>query len=170
MTSLRYLKYHHPFVDTGESIVLLVEDESDHVLMIRQALYDAAAKFLPQVRLSLQVAEDGDQAQAYLAGYERYSDRGLYPLPALILLDLKLRRKSGFELLGWLRRHPGLKRMPVIVLTSSEDIKDIDQAYELGANSYLVKPLWSEDGLEEMMNTLGQYWVAYNRKPTVQSR
>jgi CheY-like chemotaxis protein len=146
---------------TEKNYILLVEDNPSHVLLIQRAFHDAG------VNVPLQVVEDGDEALAYLAGYDLYANRELYPLPTLMLLDLKLRRRSGFELLGWLRHHPGLKRLPVVVLTSSEEIEDIDRAYELGANSYLVKPLWSEDGLQKMIKLLEQYWGAVNRKPSV---
>lgn len=149
-------------LETNRDLILLVEDDPSHVLLIQRAFQEAA------VETPLQVVEDGDQALAYLAGYGPYANRELYPLPNLILLDLKLRRRSGFDILGWLRHHPGLKRIPVIVLTGSEVIEDIDRAYELGANSYLVKPLWSEGGLQDMVKIIEQYWVTYNRKPTAQ--
>jgi CheY-like chemotaxis protein len=144
----------------GKISILLVEDDPSHVVLIKRAFRDAG------VETPLQVVEDGDQALAYLSGFEHYANRELYPLPALILLDIKLRRRSGFEVLGWLRHHPGLKRLPVIVLSASEESEDINRAYELGANSYLVKPLKSEGALQEMMGLVERYWVNYNRTTT----
>ena len=95
-----------------------------------------------------------------------YGDRGRYPLPALMLLDLKLPGMSGFEVLLWLRQQPGLKRLPVVVLTSSKENTDINRAYELGANSYLVKPA-SFDALVNIIERLNHYWLVLNERPEV---
>jgi len=89
-----------------------------------------------------------------------------YPLPALMLLDLKLPRKSGLEVLAWLREQRGLLRLPVVVLTSSKESVDVGQAYDLGANSYLVKPV-AFDKLLEMVKALGLYWLILNEKPDI---
>src|SRR5947207_15017530 len=90
---------------------------------------------------TLDVVDDGDKAVAYLAGHGGFADRARHPLPVLLLLDLKLPRRSGLEVLAWVRQQPTLKRLPVVVLTSSEESADINRAYDLGANSYLVKPV-----------------------------
>ena len=140
-----------------QGAVLLVEDEINDVLLIRRAFTKAQ---LPE---PLSVG-DGEAAMAYLAGRDRYADREQYPLPVLVLLDLKLPRKSGLEVLEWLRAQPGLRRTPVVMLTSSEATEDINQAYDLGANSYLVKPIGSRD-LLEMVRTLGLYWLVHNQPP-----
>lgn len=84
------------------------------------------------------------------------------------MLDLKLPKRSGLEVLQWLRQQPGLKRLPVVVLTSSQDIADVKRAYDYGANSYLVKPVGS-DPLLEMVKTLGLYWLVLNEKPETDS-
>lgn len=138
--------------------ILLVEDSSDDVVLIRRAL--------TKVNLAnpLQVVEDGEQAEAYLAGRDAYADRDRFPLPALMLLDLKLPRRSGFEVLAWLRQQPGLRRLPVIVLTSSREPADVQRAYDLGANSYLVKP-GPFDALLEMLRGLNLYWLILSEKP-----
>jgi CheY-like chemotaxis protein len=112
----------------------------------------------------LHVVEDGEQAVAYLAGEGRFADRAAYPLPVLILLDLKLPRRSGLEVLQWVRQQPGLKRLRVVVLTSSNQKSDIDRAYELGANSYLIKP-GTFDSLLEMMKAVDLYWMLTSEKP-----
>jgi DNA-binding response OmpR family regulator len=114
------------------------------------------------------VVEDGEMAVAYLSGQGQYADRNRYPLPALMLLDLKLPRKSGLEVLTWLREQPGLKRLPVVVLTSSKESVDAGHAYDLGANSYLVKPV-GFDTLLEMVKALGMYWFILNEKPDIQA-
>ena len=112
----------------------------------------------------VQVVDDGDKAVAYLSGQGPYADWDQYPLPVLLLLDLKLPRRSGLEILEWLCRQEGLKRLPVVVLTSSKESADVNRAYDLGANSYLVKPV-DFDPLLEMVKTLGLYWVVMNEKP-----
>ena len=88
-------------------------------------------------------------------------------MPVLILLDLKLPRRSGLEVLEWLRQQPGLKRIPVVVLTSSRQSKDVDRAYDLGANSYLVKPV-EFNALLDMMKQVGLYWLMVNEKPNME--
>jgi len=140
--------------------ILLVEDDSNDVLLIQRAFRKA------NLANPLQVVRDGEDAIAYLAGQAPYTNREHYPLPVLLLLDLKLPRKSGFEVLAWLRQQPGLKRLPVVVLTSSSRTADINQAYELGANSYLVKPV-AFDALLDMVRTLNLYWLILNEKPDV---
>jgi CheY-like chemotaxis protein len=95
-------------------------------------------------------------------------DRRQHPLPALMLLDLKLPRRSGFELLAWLHTQPGLKRLVTVILTSSPQTADIARAYDLGANSYLVKPSNPND-LFDMVHTLHLYWIAYNTIPPLAS-
>ena len=144
----------------GQPTILLVEDEPGDVLLIRRACRRA------NLSSPLQVVGDGEAAVAYLAGQDAYADRQQYPLPALVLLDLKLPRKSGLEVLAWLRAQPALKRLPVVVLTSSRERGDVDRAYELGANSYLVKPV-GFDTLLEMIQTLGLYWLVLNERPQV---
>ncbi|MBD2740160.1 response regulator [Coleofasciculus sp. FACHB-1120] len=141
--------------------ILLVEDDSNDVFLIQRAFRKA------NLLNPLQVVENGEAAVFYLAGKQPYSDRDRYPLPALILLDLKLPRKSGLEVLEWLRQQPDLKRLPVVVLTSSEENRDINRAYDLGANSYLVKPVAFE-ALLDMVKTLNSYWLIFNQRPKLE--
>jgi CheY-like chemotaxis protein len=138
--------------------ILLVEDDPNDVLLIRRAFRKS------DVANPIQVVGDGEEAIAYLSGRGPYADRERYPLPVLLLLDLKLPRKSGFEVLEWLRQQRGLKRLCVAVLTSSSETPDINRAYDLGANSYLVKPVRFE-GLLRMVQTLNLYWLIINEKP-----
>ncbi|MHC4091588.1 MAG: response regulator [Planctomycetota bacterium] len=140
--------------------ILLVEDDSNDVLLIQRAFSKA------KLANPLQVVEDGDEAVAYLSGQGPYADRERSPLPVLMLLDLKLPRKSGFEVLEWLRQQPRLKRLPVVVLTGSKETKDVDKAYDLGVNSYLVKPV-TATGLVEMVKALDLYWFILNEIPNV---
>ena len=145
-------------MNSPDHTILLVEDNPDDVLLMKRALKKA------NLVNPLQVVEDGEQAIAYLAGEGQYADRAAYPLPVLVLLDLKLPRKSGLEVLQWVRQQPGLKRLRVVVLTSSNQKADINQAHELGANSYLVKP-GTIDSLIEMVKTLNLYWMITAEKP-----
>lgn len=138
--------------------ILLVEDDPNDVFLMQRALRKA------KLANPLQVVEDGEKAIAYLDGQDPYADRALYPLPVLILLDLKLPRKPGLEVLVWLRQQPGLKRIPVVVLTSSKERTDVNRAYDLGSNSYLVKPVGLEEMLE-LVKTLNLYWMILNEKP-----
>ena len=88
-----------------------------------------------------------------------------HPLPILILLDLKLPRRSGFEVLSWIREQDnGLQRLPIVVLTSSSHSQDVNRAYDLGANSYLVKP-GGPDALFDMIQKLDTYWLTINHNP-----
>ncbi len=138
--------------------MLLVEDDTNDVFLIQRAFRKA------HVVNPLQVVTDGEQAIAYLAGQPPYADRERHPLPALLLLDLKLPRKSGLEVLDWLRQQPVLKRLRVVVLTSSKQASDVNRAHELGANSYLVKPV-EFDALLDMIKTVDLYWMILSEKP-----
>ena len=139
-------------------IMLLVEDDPNDILLIQRAFAKAC------LVNPLKVVRDGEEALNYLAGSGDFSDRGRFPLPSLILLDLKLPRKSGLEILQWLRQQPALKHIPVIVLTSSKESSDVSRAYDLGANSYLVKPVGFE-GLLELVKSIGMYWLILNKTP-----
>jgi CheY-like chemotaxis protein len=139
-------------------IMLLVEDDPNDILLIQRAFAKAC------LVNPLKVVRDGEEALNYLSGSGEFADRGRYPLPSLILLDLKLPRKSGLEILQWLRQQPNLKHIPVIVLTSSKESSDVSRAYDLGANSYLVKPVGFE-GLLELVKSIGMYWMILNKTP-----
>jgi CheY-like chemotaxis protein len=139
--------------------ILLVEDNEDDVLFLRRAFKQAG---IPN---PLQVVPDGRQAIDYLAGVAPYASRADYPLPCLVLLDLKLPRVMGLEVLQWVRQQPELEPLPIIVLTSSPEDKDIQRANRLGANSYLVKPS-SADKLLELIKALGAYWLQHNTPPS----
>jgi CheY-like chemotaxis protein len=140
------------------AVILLVEDDPNDVLLTRRAFAKAG------VSASLSVVEDGDAAVDYLAGTGPYADRTQYPLPTIVLLDLKLPRRSGLEVLTWIRQQSPLKRIPVVVLTSSRESVDVNRAYDQGANSYLVKPVSFEE-LAKLMHALNVYWDGWNVKP-----
>ena len=142
------------------SDILLVEDDDNDVFLIQRAFKRLN---LPH---SLQVVTDGEAAISYLDNKAPYHDFERYPIPALILLDLKLPRKSGLEVLAWIRQQSQLKRLLVVVLTTSKETPDINTAYDIGANSYLVKPVNFNNFLE-MIRTLDLYWLMFNEKPLV---
>ncbi len=141
-----------------EYVVLLADDDPNDVFLLQRAFQKT------NIANPLRVVRDGEEAMAYLGGQDQYADRQLHPLPVLLLLDLKMPRKSGFEVLRWLRQQSGLKRLPVVVLTSSNQNPDINKAFDLGANSYIVKP-GGFDSLVEMVKNLNLYWLILNEKP-----
>ena len=142
--------------------ILLVEDDSNDVLLIRRA-FDRAGLSSP-----LHAVEDGEAAVQYLTGEGPYADRARHPLPAIMLLDLKLPRRSGLEVLAWVRGVAELKRLPIVVLTSSRESVDVNGAYDLGANSYLVKP-GSFDDLTRLVQAFDGYWMDWNENPEIKA-
>ena len=131
----------------GDATILLVEDDSTDVFLLRRAFQKAG------MGNRLEVVTDGEQAVAYLAGEGVYTDRGRHPLPSLVLLDIKLPRKSGLEVLTWLRQQPRLGSLPIVMLTSSGHAADIGHAYDAGVTVYHVKPS-GLDELVELVRTL----------------
>jgi len=116
-------------------LILLVEDNRDDILLIRRAFERAGLGH------KIQSVTSGFEAIAYLGGELPYEDRGKYPLPGLVLLDIKMPAMDGFEVLQWIRRQWELSHLCVVMLTSSDQIRDVNRAYKLGADSFLVKPL-----------------------------
>lgn len=138
--------------------ILQVEDDENDILLFEHACQRA------EVVAALQVVGDGQEAIEYLAGEGRFADRERYPLPRLVLLDLKMPRKDGFEVLEWIRQHPVLKSMVVIMFTSSAQARDVSTAYELGVNSFIVKPA-SVDERVLFARSLYQWWCHFNLLP-----
>lgn len=138
--------------------ILLAEDNEDDVFFMRHA-FKGAGIYHP-----FQVVEDGHQAINYLSGAGKFSDREQFPIPSILLLDLKLPFKSGLEVLAWIREQPDLRKLLVIILSSSEQSSDINKAYHIGANSYLVKPATSEQ-LLDLAKAFKSYWLEHNRFP-----
>src|SRR5882762_7870027 len=134
------------------AIILLADDLDDDIHLIKRAFRKG------KITNPLQVVRDGEEAIAYLKGEGKYANRAEYPLPDLLLLDLKMPRIDGFEVLRWIRQQPGLKALRVVVLTSSEDIRDVNQAYRLGANSFIVKPMDFGHSVE-ICKFLKEYWL-----------
>ncbi|HLO83534.1 MAG TPA: response regulator [Nostocaceae cyanobacterium] len=144
----------------AQETILLVEDDPRDVLLVQRAFRKAG------ITNALQVVNDGDAAVLYLSGQEPFHERNYYPLPALVLLDLKLPRRSGTEVLMWLRQQPGLKRLPVVVLTASREYADINQLYDLSVNAYITKPVAFND-LVEIVKIVNIHWMIFTEKPQV---
>lgn len=138
--------------------ILLAKDNEDYALLFQRALKTA------RIQANLLIVRDGKEAVDYLAGAEPYADRTKHPFPKLVLLDLKMPRMDGFEVLSAVRQRLGFTRLPVIVLTHSDNPADIRRAYELGATSYFQKPD-SLEGLDEMIHVLHAYWLKFNHFP-----
>jgi CheY-like chemotaxis protein len=135
--------------------ILIIEDDENDEILLRRA-FDFTGQEIP-----MHFARDGAQAIDYLSGIGHYADRSRYPLPTLVLLDLKMPGLTGFDVLRWLRSQPALLRVPVVVLSGSMWPGDIDEAYRLGANSYLVKPAKRQD-LIEIVQMASTYWFQMN--------
>ena len=138
--------------------VLVAEDDPSDAFLLQRAF--AVAK----IPATLHFVRDGQEAIDYLMGEAGFSNRTNHPLPDLMLLDLKMPKLNGFDVLSWLRAKPGLKRLLVTVLTSSDQPVDINRAYDLGANSYLLKPHGSSD-LLNLVQRLQRYWLESNQCP-----
>jgi CheY-like chemotaxis protein len=138
--------------------ILLVEDSPDDALLIQRAFRKA------NLANPVELVRDGEDAVTYLSGAAPYEDRERFPLPVFMLLDLKLPRRSGLEVLAWVREQPALRRLPVVVLTSSRESVDVNRAYDLGVNSYLTKPVGFE-ALLEMVKNVNLYWLVLNENP-----
>jgi CheY-like chemotaxis protein len=143
---------------TGK-FILLVDDDPNDLLLIQRAFQKAGMHNL------LRTVGSGEQALDYLNGRGVYSNREQYPLPFLVLLDLKMPGTDGFEVLQRARQEPDLKRLLIVVLTSSNLQTDVDRAYELGANSYLVKPV-EFDEMVHLIQRFEIYWNEINRTPS----
>lgn len=141
-----------------QAVILLAEDREDDILLVKRA-FDKG-----DLQNPLFVVRDGEEAISYLSGIGKYSNRSEYPLPDLLLLDLKMPRVDGFEVLRWVREQPGFSALRVVVLTSSDQIRDVNTAYRLGANSFMVKPTDFEN-VVEMARTLRTYWLQMSKAP-----
>jgi CheY-like chemotaxis protein len=140
------------------AVILLVEDREDDILLIRKAFEKA------ELANPVYVVRNGEEAVAYLMGEARFLNRVEHPLPDLILLDLKMPKLDGFETLLWIRHQPGIRNIPVVILTSSEQLGDVTKAYALGANSFLVKPADFQHSIE-LVKVLHRYWLRSSRLP-----
>lgn len=139
----------------GNSPILVIEDEADTAVLLKHAFSKVQltnpVRFLGSVEFAI----------SYLSGTPPFENRIAHPLPGLLLLDLKLHHRSGFETLKWIRSHPGLQSLIVIILSSSRNPQDVNNAYRAGANSYVVKPT-SLAVLVDLVQALCLYWLRFN--------
>lgn len=136
-------------------VILLVEDNRMDIELTLDAFNEV------KLNNEIKIVTTGEEALSYLMGEKDYKDRTKYPLPHIILLDLKLPGISGIEVLKRIKSTPIIKRIPVVVLTSSKDEGDLILSYDYGANSYLVKPI-SFNEFIKVIKTLGDYWLSLN--------
>ena len=145
----------------GLPLVLIAEDVQNDVELLQRSFGQAG------ISVVTEVVRDGEECIDYLAGRGKFANRDEYPLPDIMLLDLKMPRMDGFEALREIRRRSELKALRIIVLTSSEEVYDVNKAYDLGANSFLVKPLEFEN-YTAMMRTLSSFWLHQNKNPALE--
>jgi CheY-like chemotaxis protein len=141
--------------------VLLVEDDLNDIFLVKRAFKMA------RIQNPLQVVTDGLEAIHYLKGEGKYADRGAYPLPKLVVMDIKMPRRTGFEVLEWVKQNSLLRRIPVVIVSSSDNPADINRAYELGANAYMVKPM-DFRAVEHLFQSITHYWGLECAKPELE--
>ncbi|MGH8653547.1 MAG: response regulator [Gammaproteobacteria bacterium] len=139
--------------------ILMADDDADDRLLTQDAMRDA--RVLNQLRF----VEDGEELMDYLYRRSRYAEPSSAPRPRLILLDLNMPKKDGREALQEIKADPDLRRIPVVVLTTSKAEEDIYRSYDLGASSFIIKPVTFE-ALVELMKAMGQYWIEFVELPS----
>ena len=142
--------------------ILVAEDNPHDAFFLKRAFLRAG------INAPMHFVDDGEQAVNYLDGNSPFADRQSFPLPNLMLLDIKMPRLDGFGVLRWVRRQPRLCRLPVMVFTSSGEPRDVDLAHELGANAYTVKPS-APDQLLDVVLSVERYWLRHHRYPSLTS-
>jgi CheY-like chemotaxis protein len=142
--------------------ILLVEDDLNDIFLVKRAFKMA------HIQNPLQVVTDGQEAIQYLSGEGKYADRRSYPLPKLIVMDIKMPRLSGFEVLEWVKGDgKPLRRIPIVIVSSSGNPVDVNRAYELGANAYMVKPVEFR-AVEHLFESITHYWGLECAKPELE--
>jgi CheY-like chemotaxis protein len=139
-------------------IILLVEDNPDHAALVLRNLEEF------QVANKIFHVEDGEAALDFVHGRGQYSDPEKYPRPDLMLLDLRLPRIDGLEVLREIKSDKDLHTIPVVILTTSDGERDMAMAYEYHANSYVTKPI-DFDAFAQLLKDIGFYWLAWNKRP-----
>lgn len=143
--------------------MLIAEDDPHDIFLLKRALSQASLPIQPRF------FEDGEEVLDYLMGRGRFENRKKYPLPHLLLLDVKMPRKSGLDLLRDVRSDPQLRRLIAIMFSSSSEKRDVDRAYDLGANAYLVKPHDSREFVT-IMRRIHEFWFLSNVPPSGTAR
>lgn len=147
----------------GQFLILVADDDKDDCQLLKEALHES------RLANAVFFTHDGEQILDYLHHRSPYEDRGKYPMPGLILLDLNMPKKGGQEVLQEIKSDPKLRHIPVVVLTTSEAEEDILKSYELGVNSFVTKPI-SFSSLVEVVRELGRYWLEIVALPSVHEK
>jgi CheY-like chemotaxis protein len=142
--------------------LLIVEDNEDDIFFVERIFRQIGA------RCELRFARDGIEAIDYLSGKGAFHDRTKYPMPTIILMDLKMPRRNGFEVLEWMHNQPEIRLIPTIVVTSSTLQEDVTKAYRLGANAVMNKPV-DKDSLLQMLKSFHIYWTDFVEMPEVKA-
>jgi CheY-like chemotaxis protein len=142
--------------------ILVAEDNEADAFLLKRAFLRAG------INARMEVVPDGVTAVGYLLGEGPFRDRAVFPMPHLMILDVKMPGLDGLQVLKWLREQPGLRRLPVVVFSSSDEERDVNRAHDLGANGYTRKPS-SLEGLGEFVSGIEAYWLRQHRYPTLQS-
>ena len=148
-------------METKNYTVLLVEDDLNDIFLVKRAFK------LARLETPLQVVTDGEEAIRYLRGEGRYADRSAYPVPKLVVMDIKMPRLTGFEVLEKVKQDGPLRRIPIVIVSSSDRLEDINRAYELGANAYMVKPM-DYRSVEHLFESITHYWGLECAKPDME--
>lgn len=150
-------------MDNKQFSILLVEDDLNDIFLVKRAFK------LARMQNPLQVVTDGQEAINYLRGEGKYADRETYPLPKLVVMDIKMPRRSGFDVLEWVKGSAQpLRRIPVVIVSASDSPADINRAYELGANAYMVKPM-DFRAVEHLFESITHYWGLECAKPELEA-
>ena len=144
------------------ALLLVAEDNVLDAFLLQRAVLKFGVAF------DLRIVRDGQEVIDYLQGIDCFSDRSNHPLPNLLITDLKMPRLDGFDVLIWLRKQPGLRRIPTVVFSSSSLLADVNRAYDLGANSFLLKPM-DYDEWEIILRSIEHYWTELNVAPDCQA-
>jgi CheY-like chemotaxis protein len=153
-------KYKERHLDQKITVVI-AEDDEDDVMLLENALEAIACEHV------VRIVRDGRELLDYLKGEGKYGDRKRYPFPNVLLLDIKMPRLSGLDVLRWLSKHPECSVMPTIVFSASEIEGDIKLAYELGASAYFVKPMAFQN-LKEILRSMFEFWGKCVKPPLPQ--
>ncbi len=158
------LHIHTPMVEAKykQVTIIMADDDPDDCLLMKDAFEEQS------LTDCLRVVEDGEELLEYLRLQGPYGDRKRFPPPDLIILDLNMPRKDGRTVLREIKADPQLKRIPVVIFTTSREREDINRSYDLGASSFIVKPVSYQD-LKEVVKTLNQYWLHTVELPDVAS-
>lgn len=139
--------------------ILVAEDNAGDAFLLKRAFAKEG------INAPMEFVENGEEAVGYLQGRGKFSDRSRFPLPKLLLLDLKMPGLDGFEVLEWLRNNRELRRIPALILSGSSLQEDVNKAHDLGANGYCVKPTGPED-MSELVRALAGFWFDCHQYPS----